>query len=89
MSWSSGDLAPFAEDDWRDLEIGGVPYRFAEHCDRCVVTTIDPCTREHGKEPIRTLAGHRKWDGKTWFGIRVIPLSRGTLSLGDTVTVVR
>jgi uncharacterized protein YcbX len=82
-----GDLAPFAEDDWRTIEIAGVPYRFAEHCDRCVITTIDPVTREHGKEPIRTLAGHRKWDGKTWFGIRIIPVATGTLSVGDAVTI--
>ena len=82
-----GDVAPFAEDDWRDLRIGGVPYRFAEHCDRCVVTTIDPATRQHGKEPIRTLAGHRRWDGKTWFGIRIIPIAPGRLSVGDEVTV--
>lgn len=83
----SGDLVPFAEDDWRSLQIGGVPYRFAEHCDRCVVTTIDPSTREHGKEPIRTLARHRKWDGKTWFGVRIIPLTTGVLSVGDTVSI--
>ncbi|MCW2751701.1 MAG: sulfurase, partial [Aeromicrobium sp.] len=82
-----GDLAPFAEDDWRNLEIGGVPYRFAEHCDRCVVTPIDPRTLQHSKEPIRTLAGHRKWDGKTWFGIRIIPVTTGTLSVGDAVTI--
>ncbi|MDX6278001.1 MAG: uncharacterized protein QOJ72_2129 [Nocardioidaceae bacterium] len=83
----SGDLAPFVEDDWRRLHIGGVPYRFAEHCDRCVVTTIDPGTRAHGKEPIRTLARHRKWDGKTWFGIRIVPLTIGVLSVGDSVTI--
>jgi uncharacterized protein YcbX len=83
----SGDLAPFVEDDWRALEIGGLPYRFAEHCDRCVVTTIDPGTRAHGKEPIRTLARHRKWDGKTWFGIRIIPLTTGRLSVGDAVLI--
>ena len=83
----SGELEPFVEDAWRNLEIGGVSYRFAEHCDRCVVTTIDPSTRAHGKEPIRTLARHRKWDGKTWFGIRIIPLATGVLSVGDAVSV--
>ncbi len=51
-----GDSVPFAEDDWRHIRIGDVSYRFAEHCDRCVVTTIDPVTLHHSKEPIRTLA---------------------------------
>ncbi len=82
-----GDLAAFVEDNWGNVEIGGVAYRFAEHCDRCVVTTIDPHTLEHGKEPIRTLARHRKWDGKTWFGIRIIPISTGMLAVGDIVSI--
>jgi len=82
-----GSDIPFAEDDWRGIQIGDVPYRFAEHCDRCVVTTIDPITLAHGKEPIRTLARHRKWSGKTWFGIRIVPLATGKLSVGDELTV--
>lgn len=82
-----GDIEPFAEDNWRRLRIGGVRYRFAEECDRCVVTTIDPVTLQHGKEPIRTLARHRKRDGKTWFGIRIVPLTTGALTVGDMVSV--
>lgn len=79
--------APFAEDRWRTIRIGETDYRFAEHCDRCMVTTIDPDTLEHGKEPIRTLARHRQWDHKTWFGVRIVPLATGTLSVGDAVHV--
>ena len=78
---------PFAEDRWRQIRIGNVDYRFAEHCDRCVVTTIDPHTLQHGKEPLRTLARYRKWDGKTWFGIRIVPLSEGRLAVGELATV--
>lgn len=80
-----GDLEPFVEDTWRTIRIGEVDHRFAEHCDRCVVTTIDPVTRERGKEPIRTLARHRRWDGTTWFGIRIVPLATGTIAVGDEV----
>lgn len=82
-----GSDEPFAEDGWRSIRIGDVDHRFAELCDRCVVTTIDPVTLAHGKEPIRTLARHRRWDGKTWFGVRLVPLMTGTISVGDTVTV--
>ncbi|MGR2752851.1 MOSC domain-containing protein [Agromyces arachidis] len=64
---------PFAEDAWSSVRIGGVRFRVGELCDRCVMTTIDPTTLDRGKEPIRTLARHRKWDGATWFGIRLIP----------------
>lgn len=81
-----GDIEPFVEDDWRTLEIGGVSFRFAEHCDRCAITTIDPATRVRGKEPIRTLAKHRRWDRHVWFGIRIVPLGAGEIALADPVT---
>ncbi|MET0446991.1 MAG: MOSC domain-containing protein, partial [Aeromicrobium sp.] len=80
-----GSDVPFAEDAWRRIRIGDTSYRFAEHCDRCVVTTIDPMSLERSKEPIRTLARHRRWDGSTWFGIRLVPLGTGVVTVGDVV----
>ncbi|MFI2752413.1 MOSC domain-containing protein [Cellulomonas sp. P22] len=82
-----GDLEPFVEDTWARLRIGDVEYRFAERCDRCVLTTIDPETRRKGPEPLRTLARHRREDGKVWFGIRVVPVRAGTIAVGDSVVV--
>lgn len=83
-----GEL-PFAEDDWQRVRIGEVTYRLGELCDRCVLTTIDLDTLETTHEPIRTLARHRRWDGVTWFGIRLIPElppgARETLRSGDEV----
>lgn len=76
---------PFAEDGWGTLRIGEVRFRTAEVCDRCVMTTIDPETIVAGKEPIRTLARHRTWDGKTWFGTRLVSLDEGRIALGDEV----
>ena len=80
---------PFAEDDWREVRIGAVDFRYTMACDRCVMTTIDRDTLATAKEPIRTLARHRRWEGSTWFGIRltpVLPLTPGaTLSVGDEV----
>jgi uncharacterized protein YcbX len=81
-----GDLEPFAEDRWQRVVMGEVEYRFAEHCDRCVMTTIDPETLVTGKEPTRTLAKHHSWDGKVWFGIRLIPMHTGQLRVGDAVS---
>lgn len=76
---------PFAEDAWPTVRIGDVDFRTTELCDRCVMTTIDPVTLAGGKEPIRTLARHRRWDRKTWFGVRLLPLGPGTLHVGDAV----
>ena len=77
-----GDV-PFAEEGWSHVDLGGVRFRVASHCDRCVMTTIDPDTLTRGKEPIRTLAKHRRRDGKTWFGVRLVPTTTGTISVGD------
>jgi len=77
--------APFAEDAWPTVRIGNLKFRTTMVCDRCVMTTIDPITLASGKEPIRTLARHRRWDRKTWFGTRLVPLGTGTICVGDAV----
>ena len=79
---------PFAEDRWPGVRIGDIEFRTTMRCDRCVMTTIDPITLAGGKEPIRTLARYRRSDRKTWFGIRLVPLTRGTIRVGDTVGVL-
>ena len=59
--------------------------------DRCVFTTIDPDTAVKGKEPLATLARYRRWDGKVWFGVNLIPdaVSQGAvIRPGDTVVVL-
>jgi uncharacterized protein YcbX len=84
----SGDLEPFVEDTWTVVRIGGLDYRFSEHCDRCVMTTYDPDTLARGHEPLRTLAKHRRHDGKVWFGIRLIPLAEGRIAVGDRVDIL-
>lgn len=77
---------PFAEEGWGTVTIGDVRFRMTAICDRCVMTTIDPDTLTRGKEPIRSLAMHRRRAGKTWFGIRMTPLTTGTIRVGDPVT---
>ncbi len=78
----------FAEHDWPGLRVGEVELRFAESCDRCVMPTYDPDTLAHDHEPTRTLARHRRWGGKVWFGIRLIPVTTGRLHVGDDVEVL-
>jgi uncharacterized protein len=75
----------FAEDGWGRLHIGGVPFRVAEGCPRCAITTTNQGTGERGKEPLRTLATYRKFDGEVYFGRNLIHDALGTVRLGDTV----
>ncbi len=83
---------PFAEDDWRMVTIGSVAFRTTMICDRCVMTTIDRDSLTTSKEPIRTLARYRRWDGSTWFGIRLTPLLPvpvgAAIRVGDPVSVI-
>lgn len=79
----------WSEDGWRALRIGEAVFRAVKGCDRCVLTTINPVTIAKGKEPIATLARHRKWDGKTWFGMNLVPDNPGaTISVGDEVEIL-
>ncbi|MEP6599967.1 MAG: MOSC N-terminal beta barrel domain-containing protein [Actinomycetota bacterium] len=80
----------WVEDGWRRLRIGAVHFRAVKACDRCVFTTIDPVTAQKGTEPIATLARYRKWDGKTWFGVNLIPdePEGASIAVGDPVEVI-
>ncbi|MEO5852055.1 MAG: MOSC domain-containing protein [Nocardioides sp.] len=78
---------PFAEDTWDRVRLGDVDFRMQHACDRCVMTTIDPVTLDRGREPIRTLARHRSWDGAVWFGVWLVPLAPGRIHVGDDVGV--
>ena len=81
--------AAWAEDRWRLVRIGGADFRVVKGCDRCVLTTVDPDTATMGKEPLATLVRHRRWEGKSWFAINLIPDSPGaTLQIGDQVEIV-
>lgn len=83
----SGTTA-WAEDDWSRIVIGEVPFRVAKTCGRCVVTTTDQRTADRGREPLHTLGRHRRIGGKLVFGQNLVPLARGTIRVGDPVTIV-
>ncbi|MFI6496410.1 MOSC domain-containing protein [Nonomuraea typhae] len=83
-----GVAEPFAEDEWKRVRIGALDFRVSRGCSRCVLTTIDHSTYTKGKEPIRTLARHRRWDGKTWFGVLLIPDTTGRVAVGDPVVAL-
>jgi uncharacterized protein YcbX len=78
---------PFAEDGWSMVRVGSVPFRVAEPCARCAITTVDQETGSRGKEPLRTLATYRKSGGEVFFGRNLIHASLGTVRVGDPVEV--
>ncbi|MCB5909472.1 MOSC domain-containing protein [Streptomyces pinistramenti] len=80
--------APWAEDTWRTVRIGEVVFRVVKPCGRCVVTTTDQRTAERGKEPLRTLARHRRVGDQLVFGQNLVPQKTGTIRVGDAFEVL-
>lgn len=80
--------APYAEDGWQKIRIGGLTLRIVKPCSRCVIPTIDLETGEKGAEPIKTLAGYRMRENKIFFGQNVIAEGEGTIEVGMAVEVL-
>ncbi|MGR8011994.1 MOSC domain-containing protein [Streptomyces hypolithicus] len=80
--------APWVEDGWRRIAVGEVTFRVVKPCGRCVITTTDQRTGERGKEPLRTLARHRRSGDQLIFGQNLVPEGTGTLRVGDPVRIL-
>ncbi|MEU8840336.1 MOSC N-terminal beta barrel domain-containing protein [Streptomyces roseus] len=78
----------WAEDGWRRIAIGDAVFRGVRECGRCIVTTTDQATAERGKEPLKTLARHRRIGKSLAFGRQLVPVRTGTVRVGDEVRVL-
>ncbi|MGW7098058.1 MOSC domain-containing protein [Streptomyces sp. NPDC054883] len=78
----------WAEDGWRRIAIGDAVFRGVRECGRCIVTTTDQATAERGKEPLKTLAKHRRIGKSLAFGRQLVPVALGTVRVGDEVRVL-
>lgn len=63
-----GAEQPYAEDDWRYLQIGQQCFQMLGSCRRCQMVCIDQDTAVKNEEPFVTLAKTRRFDGKVFFG---------------------
>jgi uncharacterized protein len=83
--------APYEEDTWRRIRVGGVRLRSAGPCARCIITTTDQQTGAREKEPLRTLAEYRRDPTDPTnvnFGQNLVHEDKaGTLRVGDPVWV--
>jgi uncharacterized protein YcbX len=80
------DGAPaWAEDGWIGgrVLVGDIPFLVASACSRCVVTTVDQETGEVGRQPLRALGRHRRYDDGLLFGINLIP----DIAPGETAVI--
>ncbi|MEI7839703.1 MAG: MOSC N-terminal beta barrel domain-containing protein [Methylococcaceae bacterium] len=79
--------AAYAEDSWREIQIGDLDFRLPKPCSRCSVPAINPQTAEVGKEPLTTLSRLRQWQNKIYFGQNALHNQSGKLAVGDNVKV--
>ncbi len=79
----------FEEDSMNEFMINGIVFYGAKPSARCVLTTIDQATGKKGKEPLKTLSLYRKLDNKIYFGENVIAASKGMISVGDELTILK
>lgn len=80
--------APFAEDGWRRIRIGGVEFEVAKPCSRCVIPSIDQATAERDGQINRVLASYRRVNGQVMFGQNLLYQGAGRLAVGDAVSVL-
>jgi len=86
------DCDPFEEDNWKHIRIGEVEFELTKPCSRCIFTTVNPITgdKHPQMEPLKTLKGYRQvLSGDVMFGQNLIPLNKGQIKTGDTLTVMR
>lgn len=87
---------PYAEDDWRYLQIGQQYFEMLGACRRCQMVCIDQQTAERDQEPFTTLAKTRRFDGRVYFGEHTCHLPnedssglKPTIMVGDAVQPYR
>ncbi|MDO6486507.1 YcbX family protein [Colwellia sp. 6_MG-2023] len=85
------DCLPFAEDSWQHIRIGEVEFKVSKPCERCIFTTVNPSNGEKHpqQQPLKMLKSFRQdHNGEVLFGQNLIALNKGTISQGDTLTVL-
>jgi uncharacterized protein YcbX len=82
-----GAPVAWAEDTWRDLQVGTVSMTAVKKCARCVMTTTDQQTGQRHAEPLKTLASYRHIGHGVIFGQNLVHRTTGTIQVGDAVTV--
>ncbi|MBL4673186.1 MAG: MOSC domain-containing protein [Arenicella sp.] len=81
--------APWAEDQWQKIAIGNIEFSLVKPCSRCIIPSIDPHTSNKQMRVNQTLLKYRRRDGKTYFGQNALYNRLGSISVGDTIRVIR
>lgn len=93
-----GDIEPFAEDHWKEIQIGDLTLDLIKPCSRCVIPSLDPDTLQSTENFARFLATERRKDnGKVYFGqnavvtqaqFKDLQQALGQLTVGQSVEMI-
>ncbi len=83
LVFSGGEA--YAEDQFKQLQIGEVEFQVVKPCARCVMITVDQEKGTKGKEPLATLATYRTVNNKVYFGQNAVALGKGIVRVGDPI----
>lgn len=85
---------PYAEDEWRYVQIGQQFFEMLGGCRRCQMVCIDQQTGERNQEPFVTLSKTRRFEGRVYFGehtchVSSLSTQNPTITVGDAVRPIR
>lgn len=82
-----GGAAPFDEDAWTSLRIGGIDIDLVKPCSRCTMVDVDPDAGTPARGLLADLATFRRRDGQVFIGQNGVHRAAGSIRVGDPVTV--
>lgn len=80
--------APWAEDAWRVIKIGGLLFDVVKPCSRCAIPTINRQTAQKEPAVFKALKQYRQKNGDVFFGQNLLPRGLGEIEVGDRVDVL-
>ena len=80
--------APFAEDDWRALRIGGIVFHVKKPCSRCQIVNVDPDRGEAEKSALAVLSEFRRHGSSVLFGQNLVHDGSGVIEEGADVELL-
>ncbi|MET0287599.1 MAG: MOSC N-terminal beta barrel domain-containing protein [Polyangiales bacterium] len=77
----------YAEDKFRALRLGSVPFLALKPCSRCVIVDTDPDLGVRSPGPLAALAHTHTMEKRAIFGQNLVARGSGVVRLGDEVSI--
>lgn len=78
----------FAEDNWSAIQIGQIKFNLVKPCSRCIMPSINPDNGEKEMQINQALLATRRRNRETYFGQNATHEGQGTISVGDSVSLI-